>query len=133
MDQAHLTLTPHTTDDLRRLAPCPWLTAACFYFCHPALRPAAFLDRLRIELQLQGQLQVLGSALAGVLACCTTNALTACSTAAFSPKQLHLLPPVACGPPATLCGQSIIAAFLDRLRIELRLQGQLQGLGLGPG
>jgi hypothetical protein len=26
-----------------------------------------------------------------------------------------------------------IAAFLDRLRIELRLQGQLQGLGLGPG
>ncbi len=25
------------------------------------------------------------------------------------------------------------AGFLDRLRIELRLQGQLQGLGLKPG
>lgn len=25
------------------------------------------------------------------------------------------------------------AGFLDRLRIELRLQGQLQGLGLGAG
>jgi len=28
---------------------------------------------------------------------------------------------------------NLIAGFLDRVRIELRLQGQLQGLGLKPG
>lgn len=58
-----------------------------------------------------------------------------CATA----EELHALPPRAapwpcCSllsfPPFALL---VCAAFLDRLRIELRLQGQLQGLGLGPG
>lgn len=34
---------------------------------------------------------------------------------------------------ANLCVVLCAAGFLDRLRIELRLQGQLQGLGLSAG
>jgi hypothetical protein len=74
----------------------------------------------------------LGSALADQSAWCSSAALAACLIAAFLFKELHLLLPATCGFPATPAN-SIIAAFLDRLRIELRLQGQLQGLQLGPG
>lgn len=51
------------------------------------------------------------------------------------PFNIHYLLPVFKHglTPALCCVLACAAAFLDRLRIELRLQGQLQQLGLGPG